>query len=197
MALDEVEPGREAFELAAWLGKDARVVELVLAESRRVVRAELGVLITETNGGWICANAGIDSSNLAEAGTVALLPLDADASARRLREEIEAAAGQRPAVVVADSFGRPWRVGQVDVAIGCAGIAPLDDWRGRNDRAGRELSATEVAVADQAAAAADLVRDKDAGIPAAIVRGLDRHITAEDGPGAVRMQRPAGEDLFR
>jgi len=195
--LASVEPGERARELAAEHDKDPRVVELVLRESRRIVRAERGVLIAETNGGWVCANAGIDASNVAADGSVALLPEDADASARRLRAEIEAAAGTRPAVVVADSFGRPWRLGQVDVAIGCAGLAVLDDWRGRTDRDGRELEATEVAVADQAAAAADLVRDKDAGLPAALVRGLGRFVTAEDGPGAVALQRPAGEDLFR
>ena len=195
--LAEVEPGDRARELAAEHAKDPRVVELVLRESRRIVRAERGVLIAETNGGWVCANAGVDASNVAATDAVALLPEDADASARRLRAEIEAVAGTRPAVVVADSFGRPWRLGQADVAIGCAGLVVLDDWRGRTDRDGRELEATEVAVADQAAAAADLVRDKDAGLPAALVRGLDRFVTAEDGPGATAIQRPAPEDLFR
>jgi coenzyme F420-0:L-glutamate ligase/coenzyme F420-1:gamma-L-glutamate ligase len=195
--LSSVLPGEKAGELAAEHDKDARVVELILRESRRIVRAERGVLITETNGGWVCANAGIDSSNVGAADSVALLPEDADASARRLRSEIESASGFRPAVVVADSFGRPWRLGQVDVAIGCAGLAPLDDWRGRYDRGGRELEATEVAVADQAAAAADLVRDKAAGVPAVVVRGLGRHVTDEDGPGAAAIQRPPAEDLFR
>jgi coenzyme F420-0:L-glutamate ligase/coenzyme F420-1:gamma-L-glutamate ligase len=195
--LASVQPGARAEELAAEHEKDPRVVELVLRESKRIVRAERGVLITETKGGWICANAGIDSSNLDRTGTVALLPADADASARRLRDEIEAACSARPAVVIADSFGRPWRVGQTDVAIGCAGLVPLDDWRGRADRAGRELEATAVAIADQAAAAADLVRDKASGVPAALVRGLGRHVTAADGPGAASLQRPADEDLFR
>jgi coenzyme F420-0:L-glutamate ligase/coenzyme F420-1:gamma-L-glutamate ligase len=195
--LASVNPRAEASELAARHGKDPRVVELMLRESRRIVRAEHGVLIAETNGGWICANAGIDSSNIDAADAVALLPVDADASARRLRDEIAAAGDTRPAVVVADSFGRPWRLGQVDVAIGCAGLLALDDWRGRGDRGGRELEATEVAIADQAAAAADLVRDKAAGVPAALVHGLGRFVTAEDGPGAVAIQRPAAEDLFR
>jgi coenzyme F420-0:L-glutamate ligase/coenzyme F420-1:gamma-L-glutamate ligase len=195
--LASVEPGERAEELAAEHGKDPRVVELVLRESRRIVRAQGGVLITETTGGWICANAGIDSSNLSTEGTVALLPVDSDDSARRLRNEIEAACGARPAVVVADSFGRPWRIGQTDVAIGCAGLVPLDDWRGHADRGGRELEATAIAIADQAAAAADLVRDKASGIPAAIIRGLGHHVTAEDGPGAASLQRPAAEDLFR
>ncbi|MGI8461868.1 MAG: coenzyme F420-0:L-glutamate ligase [Solirubrobacterales bacterium] len=191
-----VDPGGEASELAIAHGKDPRIVELILRESRGVLRAERGVLITETNCGWICANAGIDSSNVRD-GTVALLPEDADASARRLRDEIRAASGERPAVVVADSFGRAWRLGQADVAIGCAGLVALDDWRGRSDRGGRELVATAIAVADQAASAADLVREKTSGVPAALIRGLDRYVTAEDGPGAISLQRPADEDLFR
>ena len=131
------------------------------------------------------------------ADRVTLLPEDPDASARRIRAEIGAAAGVRPAVVVSDSFGRPWRLGQADVAIGCAGLAPLDDWRGRTDHEGRELAATVVAVADEVAAAADLARGKDAGVPACLVRGLGRFVSAEDGPGARAIQRPEAEDLFR
>ncbi len=126
-----------------------------------------------------------------------LLPEDADASARRIRGEIRAACGVAPAVVVADSFGRPWRVGQTDVAIGCAGLVVLDDWRGRRDAEGRELTATMVAVADEVAAAADLVRGKDAGVPAAVVRGLGRYVIEEDGPGATLLRRERSEDLFR
>jgi F420-0:gamma-glutamyl ligase len=110
---------------------------------------------------------------------------------------VRAACGRAPAVVVSDSFGRPWRLGQTDVAIGCAGIDPLDDWRGRTDRAGRELTATVAALADQLAAAADLVRDKDSGVPAVLISGLGDHVTAEDGPGAAAIQRPADDDLFR
>ena len=195
--LAEIEPSPQAHQLASSVNKDPRIVELVLRESRQVVRAEPGVLIAETRGGWICANAGIDSSNLPTEGTVALLPEDADASARRLRDELEAASGRRPAVLISDSFGRPWRLGQAEVAIGCAGLRALDDWRGRLDRNERQLAATLIAVADQAAAAADLVRDKRSGVPASIVRGLSRHVTPEDGPGAVVLQRPEEEDLFR
>jgi coenzyme F420-0:L-glutamate ligase / coenzyme F420-1:gamma-L-glutamate ligase len=195
--LADVEPGERALDLAAQLGKDPAVVQLVLDESTTVVRAAHGVLITETAGGWICANAGIDASNVSKDGTVTLLPLDADTSARRIRSEVRAACGRAPAVVVSDSFGRPWRLGQTDVAIGCAGIDPLDDWRGRTDRAGRELTATVAALADQLAAAADLVRDKDSGIPAVLISGLGDHVTAEDGPGAAAIQRPADDDLFR
>jgi coenzyme F420-0:L-glutamate ligase/coenzyme F420-1:gamma-L-glutamate ligase len=196
-SLADVQPGARARELAGRLEKDPALVELVLAESRAIVRTERGVLIAETLSGWICANAGIDASNLPGEDTVALLPLDPDASARRIRGEIEADSGSRPAVVVADSFGRPWRLGQCDVAIGAAGLRPLDDWRGRADREGRELTATAIAVADQVAASADLARDKVSGDPAAVVRGLERHVTAEDGPGAVSLQRPQEDDLFR
>ncbi len=190
-------PGAEARRLAAKLGKEPALVELILAESREVLRAERGVLIVETHHGFVCANAGIDTSNLPEPGTVALLPEDPDASARRIREEIRAAAGFAPAAIVADSFGRAWRLGQAEVAIGCAGIAPLDDWRGRADSGGRELEATLIAIADEAAAAADLVRDKASRVPASIVRGLDRHVSADDGPGAAVLHRPRDEDLFR
>ena len=195
--LAEVEPGPRARELGERLGKDPALVELILAESSRIVREER-VLIVETKGGLVCANAGIDSSNAGEDETVVLLPRDPDASARRLRAELTAASGGRLlAVIVTDSFGRPWRVGQAEVAIGCAGIDPLDDWRGRTDRDGRTLAATEVALADQVAAASDLVRDKAAGIPAVIVRGLAERVTAEDGPGAAAVRRAAADDLFR
>jgi coenzyme F420-0:L-glutamate ligase / coenzyme F420-1:gamma-L-glutamate ligase len=190
-------PGAEARRLAAVLGKEPALVELILEESREVLRAERGVLIVETNRGFVCANAGIDSSNLPEDGTVALLPEDPDASARRIRAEIASAGGARVAAIVSDSFGRAWRLGQAEVAIGCAGLAPLDDWRGRADAEGRSLEATLIAVADEAAAAADLVRDKASRVPAAIVRGLARHVTAEDGPGAQALRRPRADDLFR
>jgi coenzyme F420-0:L-glutamate ligase/coenzyme F420-1:gamma-L-glutamate ligase len=190
-------PGGEARRLAAVLGKDPALVELILGESREVLRAERGVLIVETHHGFVCANAGIDTSNLPEEGTVSLLPEDPDASARRIRAEIQAATGTAPAVIVSDSFGRAWRLGQVEVAIGCAGIAPLDDWRGRTDTSGRKLEATQIAIADEAAATADLVRDKTSRVPAAIVRGLGRYVTAGAGAGAGAFNRPADEDLFR
>jgi len=195
--LASVIPGAKARNLAAELGKDPAMVELILAESKEILRAERGVLIAETQHGFVCANAGIDSSNLPEVGTVCLLPEDPDASARRIRAEIRAAAGVAPAVIVADSFGRAWRLGQAEVAIGCAGLTPLDDWRGREDASGRELEATVIAVADEAAAAADLVRSKSSRVPVAVVRGLDRFVTSEDGPGAAALRRPQDEDLFR
>jgi len=190
-------PGGEARRLAALLGKEPNLVELILEESREVLRAENGVLIVETHHGFVCANAGIDSSNLPEPGTVSLLPEDPDASARRIRTEIQNATGTTVATIVSDSFGRAWRLGQAEVAIGCAGIAPLDDWRGRADAEGHKLEATLIAVADQAAAAADLIRDKTSRVPAAIVRGLDRYVTTDDGPGAASLRRPPEEDLFR
>jgi coenzyme F420-0:L-glutamate ligase/coenzyme F420-1:gamma-L-glutamate ligase len=190
-ALDGVVASDRARALAAESGKDPRVVQVVLDESVELVRAERGVLIARTRHGFVCANAGVDASNAAP-GTLVRLPRDPDASARALRAALPA----RPAVVIADSFGRAWRHGQVEVAIGIAGLRPLDDWRGRRDTAGLELRATWIAVADEAAAAADLVRDKGSREPAVVVRGLERHVTAEDGPGAAALLRPRAEDLF-
>ncbi len=195
--LSTATPGDEAKRLAAELKKEPALVELILAESREVLRAERGVLITETHHGFVCANAGIDTSNLPEAETVSLLPEDPDGSARRIRAQIQEVAGFAAAVIVSDSFGRAWRLGQAEVAIGCAGITPLDDWRGRADASGRELEATLIAIADEAAAAADLVRNKVSRVPAAIVRGLASYVTSENGPGAAALQRPSSEDLFR
>jgi coenzyme F420-0:L-glutamate ligase / coenzyme F420-1:gamma-L-glutamate ligase len=192
VSLAGVEPSARARELAAEAGKDPRHVQVVLDESAELIRAERGVLIARTHHGFVCANAGVDASNAPAPDTLVLLPRDPDASARALR----AALPGRPAVVIADSFGRAWRNGQVEVAIGVAGLRPLEDWRGRHDSAGRELRATWIAVADQAAAAADLVRDKDSREPAVVVRGLERHVTGDDGPGAAALLRPRAEDLF-
>lgn len=194
--LADIDPGERAREIAARHERDARLVQAVLDESEEVLRAGRGVLVCVTAHGLVCANAGVDRSN-ATPGEVVLLPLDPDASARALRTRIEALRGVRPAVVITDTFGRAWRLGQVDVALGAAGLAVMDDWRGRRDAHGRELAATRVAVADAVAAAADLVRGKDAGEPAVLVRGLERHVTAEDGPGAAALRRPREEDLFR
>jgi coenzyme F420-0:L-glutamate ligase/coenzyme F420-1:gamma-L-glutamate ligase len=195
VALDDVTPSARALELAAAHDKDPRHVEVVLAETAELVRAERGVLICRTRHGYVCANAGVDASNAPE-GTLVLLPEDPDASARALRGRLRELTGTAPAVVVADSFGRAWRHGQADVAIGVAGLAPLQDWRGRRDAHGRELRATWIAIADEAASAADLARDKDSGEPAVLVRGLERHVTAEDGPGAAELVRARDEDLF-
>jgi coenzyme F420-0:L-glutamate ligase / coenzyme F420-1:gamma-L-glutamate ligase len=190
--LDEVTPSDDAITLAREHGKDPRHIQVVLDESAQLLRAERGVLICRTRHGFVCANAGVDASNAPDERTVVTLPRDPDASARALR----AALPQHPAVVIADSFGRAWRHGQCDVAIGIAGLAGLDDWRGRRDSAGHELRATLIAVADQAAAAADLVRDKTSREPAVIVRGLRRYVTDDDGPGAAALIRPVAEDLF-
>jgi coenzyme F420-0:L-glutamate ligase/coenzyme F420-1:gamma-L-glutamate ligase len=192
VALAAVEPSPRAVELAAQAGKDARAVEVVLRESAEVLRAERGVLICRTRHGFVCANAGVDSSNAARDGEVVLLPVDPDASARALR----AALPSRPAVLISDSFGRAWRHGQVDVAIGLAGLAALEDWRGRADARGMQMRATWLAVADAVAAAAELARAKDAGLPVVVVRGLERYITEADGPGALALIRPPAEDLF-
>ncbi|MEA2129931.1 MAG: coenzyme F420-0:L-glutamate ligase / coenzyme F420:gamma-L-glutamate ligase [Solirubrobacteraceae bacterium] len=196
VALAAVEPGERARALADEHGKDPRVVEVILGESTEIVRSRPGVLICRTRHGFVCANAGVDASNAGAAGELVLLPLDPDASARGLRRRLRELAGVAPAVVVTDSFGRAWRVGQCDVAIGAAGLAPVDDWRGRRDAAGRQLAATIVAVADEAAAAADLARTKDGREPAVLVRGLERHVTGADGPGAAALVRARSEDLF-
>jgi len=198
--LDQIDPGERALELAgsdAARGKDPRLVQAILDESAAVLRSGHGVLVCETRHGFVCANAGVDQSNTACPGELVLLPEDPDRSAKELRAGIGAARTVRPAVVVADSFGRAWRLGQVDVALGAAGLEPLDDWRGRRDAAGRELSATVIAVADAVAGAADLARAKESGAPVVLVRGLERFVTEEDGPGAAILRRPAGEDLFR
>ena len=195
--LTEVAPDQRAQALAAEHDKDPRVVQVVLDETAELVRAERGVLICRTHHGFVCANAGVDASNTPDDETVVLLPRDPDASARALRAALRGRTAARLAVVVADSFGRAWRHGQADVAIGCAGLAPLEDWRGRVDARGRELRATWIAIADEAASAADLARSKDSRQPAVLVRGLAAHVTDEDGPGALALVRPPEEDLFR
>jgi coenzyme F420-0:L-glutamate ligase/coenzyme F420-1:gamma-L-glutamate ligase len=194
VVLGDVEASPRAVELARELGKeDPRHVEVVLRESAEVVRAQRGVLISRTHHGFVCANAGVDASNAAGADELILLPVDPDGSARALRGALPG----HPAVVIADSFGRAWRHGQCDVAVGIAGLAPLEDWRGRADAHGRELHATWIATADQAAAAADLARGgKDAGEPAVVLTGLERHVTDDDGPGAAALVRARDEDLF-
>ena len=194
--LGEIEPGERARRLAAEHRKDPRLVQAVLDESAELLRAVDGVLICLTRHGFVCANAGVDQSN-AGAGELVLLPEDPDASARRLRAGIEAARGVRPAVIVSDSFGRAWRIGQTDVAIGLAGLEPVDHWHGRADAFGRELRVSSIATADSAAAAADLARAKDSLEPVVLVRGLERHVTPEDGPGAAALRRPSEQDLFR
>lgn len=208
VALADVRPSARAIELAAAAPagqeKDPRAVQVVLDESVEVLRAERGVLICRTRHGFVCANAGVDASN-AGAGeteenggeTLVLLPRDPDASARRIRARLRELSGASVAVLISDSFGRAWRHGQLDVAIGLAGMQPLDDWRGRTDSHGMELRATWLGVADAAAAAADLARAKDSREPVVVLDGLQRYVTDEDGPGAIAIMRPLEEDLFR
>ncbi len=195
--LSDVEPTERARALALEHGRDPRHVQVVLDESATLIRAQRGVLIAETRHGFVCANAGVDASNAFEEGTLVLLPLDPDASARVLRARLATLTGVRPGIVITDSFGRAWRSGQCDVAIGVAGLRPLEDWRGRRDGHGRELRATIVAIADELAAAADLVRRKDSQQPVVLIRGSGRHVTAEDGPGVAPLIRARQHDLFR
>jgi coenzyme F420-0:L-glutamate ligase/coenzyme F420-1:gamma-L-glutamate ligase len=197
VALAGVIPSQRAVELAAEADKDPRAVQVVLDQSSEVLRAERGVLICRTPHGLVCANAGVDASNAPDHETVVVLPRDPDASARALRARLRELTGRRLAVIVTDSFGRAWRHGQVEVAIGLAGLAPLEDWRGRTDATGLELRATWLAVADAAAAATELVRAKDSSEPLVLISGLERFTGEEDGPGAVALQRALEEDLFR
>jgi coenzyme F420-0:L-glutamate ligase/coenzyme F420-1:gamma-L-glutamate ligase len=196
-SLAEVQPQARAHQLAAQLEKDPRHVQVVLDETREVLRAARGVMICLTHHGFVCANAGVDASNVPGEDTVLMLPLDPDRSARGLRERLRGLTRIAPAVIITDSFGRAWRIGQCDVTIGCAGLAPLEDWRGQGDAHGRELRATWIAVADELAAAADLARRKDGQQPVVLIRGAGRHVSAEDGPGALALLRPEAEDLFR
>jgi coenzyme F420-0:L-glutamate ligase/coenzyme F420-1:gamma-L-glutamate ligase len=194
--LATVEPRPEAVDYARRYDRDPRQVEVVLREARRIVRMDRGVLIAETAHGFVCANAGVDASNVGpdSGGIVTLLPRDPDGSADRIRAAIRAATGVDLAVVVSDSFGRPWRWGIVDVAIGVSGIRPLDDLRGVPDADGRVMRSTVRAVADEIASAAELVLGKTARRPAAIVRGAD----PPRGDGAIaELLMDPGSDLFR
>jgi coenzyme F420-0:L-glutamate ligase/coenzyme F420-1:gamma-L-glutamate ligase len=191
LRLEGVVPGERARALAAEHRKDPRHVQTILDESAEIVRADAGRIIARTRHGFVCANAGVDASNAGGAEMLVLLPVDPDASARGLRRALGCA------VVITDSFGRAWRRGQCEVAIGVAGLRPLEDWHGRADSDGRELVATAIAVADEAAAAADLARSKDSREPAVRLRGLERHVTPDDGPGIAALVRAADEDLFR
>jgi len=191
--LTDVTPSPIAQSMAAGLARDARLVEVILRESRRVVRMDRGVLITETHHGWVCANAGVDQSNV-DVDCVALLPEDPDRSARALRETLRVRPGVDVLVIVADTFGRPWREGLTNVAIGLAGFAPLRSYLGERDPAGRPLQATILALADELAAAAEPVMGKLDRIPAAIVRGLGLTPSEE---GSKPLLRDPARDLFR
>lgn len=192
--LNDVQPAARALELGRELDKDPALVEVILSESRRIVRKGGRALIVETHHGFISANAGVDCSNVGM-GQAALLPKDPDASARTIRVEIHQRCGKAPAVIISDSFGRPWRVGTVDVAVGIAGIKPIKDERGTKDGYGYELRAAVTAIADEIAAAAELVMGKKDGIPVVVLRGCNLEKKEE---GSVKeLLRPAVEDLFR
>jgi coenzyme F420-0:L-glutamate ligase / coenzyme F420-1:gamma-L-glutamate ligase len=190
--LDEIEPSQRANEIAGD-DQDPRRIEAILREAKRVVRVRKPLVIAETRHGFICASAGVDSSNAPEPGMLVLLPLDPDASAERLRERFRELTRRTVAVLVTDSFGRPWRQGTIDVALGAAGLEVMRDLRGQRDRVGYELHATMIATADEIASAAELVMGKVEGIPAAIVRGLE---VAGDGQ-ARDLVIPEERDLFR
>ena len=191
--LSDVVPSPRAVQLAVRLKKDPRLIEVILGESRRIVRSD-PVLIVETHHGLVCANAGVDQSNIPGSDVVSLLPRDPDATARGLSTALRRITGKRVAVIISDTFGRPWRLGLTNVAIGAAGVPALVDLRGTRDLHGKQLHATILAVADELAAAAGLLMSKDGGIPAVVVRGY-RYRSVIDP--AARIIRPAGEDLFR
>jgi coenzyme F420-0:L-glutamate ligase / coenzyme F420-1:gamma-L-glutamate ligase len=191
VSLDDVTASPRARDLAG--DRDPRHVEVVLRETARVVRARPPLLIVETRHGFVCASAGVDASNARGPATVVLLPLDPDASARRLRGGLRERTGADVAVVVSDSFGRPWRQGTTDVALGVAGLTPLLDLRGTVDRAGYELTTTQIAVADELAGAAELVMGKTRDVPAVVIRGVDLR---GEGSGA-ELVMPPERDLFR
>ncbi len=191
--LSEVTPSARARVVAEEIGRDPRLVEVILSESRRVVRQDKGVLIVETHHGWVCANAGVDQSNV-DADTACLLPEDSDRSAAQLRERLRALTGHDLAIVVADTFGRPWREGLVNVAVGLAGFQPIVSYLGKEDPAGHVLQATILALADELASAAEPVMGKLDRIPVVIIRGLDW----ERGEGSSRaLMRDPARDLFR
>jgi coenzyme F420-0:L-glutamate ligase/coenzyme F420-1:gamma-L-glutamate ligase len=193
--LRTVTPSDLATSIADRFGKDARQVEVVLRESSRIVRMDRGVIIAETAHGLICANAGVDASNVS-ADTACLLPVDPDGSAAALRSHLEARFGVAPGIIISDSFGRPWRVGIVNVAVGVAGLAPLADYRGYTDAAGYELHVSVLAVADELAAAAELVMNKLDARPVVLIRGYVSPVGAEPGTGRDLILDPA-RDLFR
>jgi coenzyme F420-0:L-glutamate ligase/coenzyme F420-1:gamma-L-glutamate ligase len=191
--LQDVVPSPQALAWAAKYRKDARMVETVLRQSRRIVRMDRGVIIAETHHGFVCANAGVDASN-APAGTVILLPPDPDRSAEQLRLRFERELRRNVAVILSDTFGRPWRTGLTNVALGIAGLSPFIDYRGQVDSFGRTLQSTVLAIADELAGAAELVMGKTGGVPAAIVEGFPFVAAAGSGKDLIR---PAEDDLFR
>ncbi|MCH7738785.1 MAG: coenzyme F420-0:L-glutamate ligase [Chloroflexi bacterium] len=192
--LGEVSPSARASEIAAESGRDPRLIEVILQQARRIVKFERGVLITETHHGLVCANSGVDASNVPGDERVSVLPVDPDGSALAIRKVLEQSAGGRVGVIISDSFNRPWREGSINVAIGVSGFKPLQDRRGESDDYGRPLRATVVSVADEIASAAQLVIGETGRRPAAIVRGYS--YDRSDGSGRDLMRDPA-TDLFR
>jgi coenzyme F420-0:L-glutamate ligase/coenzyme F420-1:gamma-L-glutamate ligase len=193
--LATVRPSPFAEKYAAEFEKDARQIEVVLSESRRIVRQQHGVMICETRHGFICANAGVDASNVEKTGTVCLLPVDSDASARAIRKAVRDGFGIDVAVIISDTFGRPWREGHVNFAIGIAGIAPVIDYAGVIDPAGYELRVTQMCAVDELAAAAELVHGKLDRVPVAVIKGAT--YTRSDDASIAALIRPAERDLFR
>lgn len=193
LTLNEIKPSARALELARRLDKNPALVEVILSESREIIRVGAKALIVETHHGFICANAGVDESNVGQ-NQVALLPRDPDGSARVIRSEIRRRTGQTPGVIISDSFGRPWRLGTVDVAVGVAGLKCVKDDRGTTDCYGYQLKAAVAAIADEIAAAAELAMGKTDGVPVVIARGCK--IEKEEG-SVKELFRPAAEDLFR
>ena len=194
--LKTIEPSDIALRYAQQWGRDPRQVEVVLRESARIVRMDRGLIIAETPHGLVCANAGVDASNVAGSAGVSLLPIDSDESARGIRQRLGERFGFEPAVIITDSFGRPWRRGIVNIAIGSAGINPLLDYRGQFDEFGYELHATTMAIIDEIASAAELVMGKLDRRPVALVRGY-AYQPGEDGAGAIALVREPESDMFR
>jgi coenzyme F420-0:L-glutamate ligase/coenzyme F420-1:gamma-L-glutamate ligase len=194
--LDTINPSERARQWAAEYHKDPRLIELVLREAKRILKMERGVIVAETGHGFVCANAGVDGSNTAE-GTAILLPEDPDRSAKLLHDQLTKTYGVPLGVIISDTFGRPWREGLVNVALGIAGVAPLIDYRGQKDASGKTLQATLIALADEIASAAELVMGKADGVPVAIVQGVQGIPTAPPTSSAKELIRPAERDIFR
>lgn len=191
--LEEVKPTKKAIKIARKNKKDPKLVEIILREARRIIRAERGIIITETKHGFVCANSGVDRSNVPD-GFVSLLPEDPDKSARQIRRKLEKLTSKKLAVIISDTFGRPWRKGQVDVAIGCSGIEPLASYRGMKDIYGYKLRVTEPAIADEIASAAELASRKLSRIPVVLVRGI-KYRRSERGAKSIIMEKE--RNLFK
>jgi coenzyme F420-0:L-glutamate ligase/coenzyme F420-1:gamma-L-glutamate ligase len=192
--LKSVTPSPRAVEIARTTGKEPSHIETILQQTAKIIRMKDAHLIVETHHGFVCANAGVDRSNVEDPDSVTVLPADADKSAREIRRKIHELTGANVGVIISDTFGRAWRIGQVNVAIGVDGLRPIMDYRGQKDMFGYVLNVTQMAVADELASAAELVMKKSDAVPVAIVRGFD----LADGNGSAReLIRPAEEDLFR